>query len=155
MSTPSSLDLLNPRPWASRRRVPAGAIADTIDKWSQELIIAASNRDWTNPSLRRITPDFRAEFEHSNGIPINSWAEYRGIHEGIAADFPDYRFQTLDGVAEVDEKRGTGAVWLLLRVEGHPKDQVRESIIVFNWRCTDETWVCYKQKVVRGMLWDA
>lgn len=98
--------------------------------------------------------DFHTEFDHANGVPLNSWKDYVEHHERLAAEYPAYRFEILDSVADVYEDSGAGTVYLLLRVEGHPADVIRESTLVMYWQRRDDQWLCHGQKVIRGMNWD-
>lgn len=151
----NSLDLLNPRPFASRNHAWISETAKQIEQTSLELIRLASSREWKNPVFGHITPDYKAEFDHSDGVDLDSWDAYVKHHERLATANPEYRFESLDSVADIYENTGTGSVYILLRVTGHPVNVVRESIIVMYWKREREEWKCHGQKVIRGMLWNA
>lgn len=176
----TSLQLLAPRPWASRKHPSTytRSTAAHIQRVSLSLLTLASSRQWTDPLFTTyISPDYHAEFEHAGGVPLHTWKAYIEHHERLAERYPDYRFDCLDSVSDVFEKTGSGSVYLLLRVVGQPMGVVRESVIVMYWERVGavreeevgkvegvdegeemgkgERWRCVGQKVVRGMLWNA
>lgn len=155
MSKNSSLDLLNPRPFASRKHAWISETAKEIEQISVELIRAASARDWSNPLFKHVVPEYKAEFDHSDGVDLDSWDAYVKHHERLSTSNPEYCFETLDSVADIYENTGTGSVYILLRVTGHPANVVRESIIVMFWKREEDDWKCTGQKVIRGMFWNA
>ncbi|KAF2164443.1 hypothetical protein M409DRAFT_25321, partial [Zasmidium cellare ATCC 36951] len=121
MST--SLQLLAPRPWASRKN-PSTYTRETakyIQRISLELMALASSQQWTHPLFQKyISPSYHAEFDHAGGVPLHTWQAYIDHHDRLAEKYPEYRFEALDSVSDVYEKNGTGSVYLLLRVTGQP-----------------------------------
>lgn len=178
----TSLQILAPRPWASRK-APSTYTRPTalhIEKISLQLLSLTSSRNWTHPLITQyISPTYHAEFDHACGVPLHTWKAYVEHHERLAGRYPQYRYEALDSVSDVYDKGGTGSVYMLLRVHGQPVGVLRESIIVLYWERTgggvteigedvgmkregkeeemrgNERWICVGQKVVRGMVWNA
>ena len=153
-SSTSSLELLNPKPWASRKHAYTSETARELEDVSVKLLQAASARDWANVAFAKyILPDFVAEFDHSEGKSLDSWQAYVAHHERIATANPEYSFEVLNTAADVYESSGKAIIYLLLRVSGHPKNVQRESIMLMHWRRKQNEWRCYKERVIRGLHW--
>ncbi|KXT07707.1 hypothetical protein AC578_10175 [Pseudocercospora eumusae] len=149
-----SFDLLNPKPWASRRHTYTSETAKQLEALTEQLLVGASNQDWRNPIFRHMDPGFTAEFEHAGGRVLDSWQVFVDYHTKVVEANPGYRFEVLNTNADVYESNGSAVIWALLRVFDHPKDVVRESIVLMQWRRKHNEWKCYKQRVIRGMDWN-
>ncbi|KAF7195184.1 hypothetical protein HII31_03390 [Pseudocercospora fuligena] len=149
-----SFDLLNPKPWASRRHSYTSETAKQLEALTEQLLVEASNQDWRNPIFRYMDPEFTAEFEHAGGRVLDSWQVYIDHHNKVAEANPGYRFEVLNIAADVYEASGSAVIYALLKVFDHPKDVVRESIILMQWRRSHNEWKCYKERVIRGMDWN-
>ncbi|PIA93965.1 hypothetical protein CB0940_04652 [Cercospora beticola] len=149
-----SLEVLNPKPWASRKHTYTSETAKTLESLSRQIMEAATARDWQNTLFTKyVAPKFIADFEHSAGQVLDSWQAYIEHHERIASQNPYYGFEVLNTAADVYELSGKAIIYVLLKGFGHPKNVQRESIMLMYWRRREGLWRCHKEKVIRGLHW--
>lgn len=125
-----------------------------LEQLNARMVGRVSDHDWTHTDFQDfMDPDYKAYLEY-NDIPMSkNRDEYLENFKSFTNAYPDYSIGIHSINADVDDKHGKAKVWLFLRVYGHPKDLVRESVTVVHWRRKKGKWVCYKQNGIRGICW--
>lgn len=132
---PTSLDLLGARNWVTQEAYTTSSpVGAELERLTTEILEKASRQQWDDPLLfQHVVPDFIGEFDHSNGEKIDSFAAYRAHHGKLVEENPEYRFYPMNVSAQVYGSNGTAAVHVLLKVVGHPRDVVRESVVIVGY----------------------
>ena len=146
-----SLDIiLGERP-TPPENTPKSPVALELEDMGRKVAGAIATRNWDDPVFDHFAPNFKAYIEHSDVPVAKSVKEYQEVYNAIAAAHPDYSNEVLSINADVDEKRGRASVWVLMRVYGHPKGTVRESVTVAHLERKEGIWLFTRQHGIRGI----
>lgn len=151
----SSLDILNPAPWAGTKQLE-GTSDDTkmLEALSVTMIRSAAAQDWEHEIWQRLSANFVGEFSYgTTEEPVRNWKTFVAHHRAVRQQYPDYHFEIVDICIDVHERNGTASVYIMLKVTGHPSTLERASVLVLRWRRNGESWLCYREGVIRGVRW--
>lgn len=147
----NSLDILglSSKPSASQEKSPSAIHIEDLCARAANVI---STRNWDDQILLdHFAPDFEAFVEHSDTPVVRGAKDWMKVYAKLAADNPDYRNEVVSMISDVDEKAGTATVWMLMRIFGHPKDMVRESVTIIHAVRRNGKWLVLKQRGIRGI----
>ena len=106
--------------------------------------------DFTHPDFEAMSDDYTAYLEYQETPLARGKQAYLDNYRAFTAANPDYTIQPISVVADVHENNCTASVWMLLKVDGHPRDVQRESVTIVYWRRRAGKWQAYKQTGIRG-----
>lgn len=153
--TPDSLELLleaSNQPCATPRKpenkTPTAKLIEDLNK---RLVRHISDHDWDHPDFAEyVSEDYRAHLDYHDVPHIVGRDNYIASYRRFTEEHPAYRIEAISTVADVHENHSNAVVWMVLKVEGHPKDVQRESVTVMYWRRRAGKWQVYKQNGMRG-----
>lgn len=125
----SSLEILDPAPTSSSPPSATSRRKTRTEVYLEELGTAichcVSTQNWNHWAVGHITEDFEAYIEHADTPFVRNVEEYKQAYNSIAERYPGYRNELVDINAEVDERAGTAALWILLRIHHHPTQTMK------------------------------
>lgn len=151
------MELLGFPPLAVYEPFRKSPTAEYIEELSARISQSVRDHRWDDPVFEKhFARKFEGYIEHTYIRHLCGKDEYLRAHKDFAAAHPDYRNETVSMTTELSDESetSTATVWMLLRVHGHPKDTVRESVTFFYWKRCKGKWLLHKQGGVRGIQMD-
>lgn len=149
----NSLEMLLPhQPMASPlSRRQESATAELLEDLTCRITYRIATHDWTHPDFTElISDDYRSYLEYQSTPYACGREAYIANYRAFVDANPAYWIEPICTVADVHENNSTAAVWILLRVSGHPPGVQRESVTIAHWRRKAGRWHAYKQTGIRG-----
>ena len=128
--------------------------AEYIEGLSARISQCIRDHNYDDPVFKLFANKFEGYIEHTYIRHLCGKDEYVQAQKNFAAAHPDYRNECVSMTTQLDDEEGTATVWMLLRIHGHPKDIIRESVTFFYWKLCKGKWLLHKQGGVRGVQVD-
>ena len=108
-----SLQLLGLLPYHDK--APTSAIEKQLTELSMTILDCLNTRDWDNPALEFMAPDFQTSFDTSNKTWLAKGSkEVVALLRNLMETLPNYKSTFMDVGGVVDERTGKGSVWVCL-----------------------------------------
>lgn len=131
-----------------RTRTPTAQLLEDI---TYRLLDHVAAHDWTNPDFAAIlSEDYSAHLDYQEEPFVRGRDTFIDNYRTFTDSNPDYKITPISLLADVHENNSTAAVWMLLKVVGHPPDVQRESVTIIYFRRRAGKWQAYKQNGMRG-----
>ena len=126
--------------------------AQLLEDLTCRVVQRVAAHDFTHPDFdEAISDDYTAYLDYQETPLAHGKQAFLDNYRAFAAANPDYTIQPISVVADVHENNCTASVWMLLKVEGQPRDVQRESVTLVYWRRRAGKWQAYKQTGMRGV----
>lgn len=131
-----------------QHRTPTAKLLEDLNK---RLVRRISEHNWDHPDFTELmADDYRAHVEYQEVPYVVGRDNYIKNYRAFADAHPAYRLEPISTIADVHENNSTAVVWMLMKVDGHPKDVQRESVTLAYWRRRAGRWQAYKQTGIRA-----
>lgn len=125
-----------------------GAYLEALTTFISERL---SNRDWDHPVFEQhIVPYMKAFMDHREIPLMTSRQQYIEGFKEVSRENPNYKVETVNVSATVDEEHGTASVWMLLHIFNHPEGTRREGVPIFDWKLIAGKWMLTSMNGIRG-----
>jgi hypothetical protein len=126
--------------------------AQLLEDLTCRVVQHVAAHDFAHPDFdESMSDDYTAYLEYQETPLARGRQAYLDNYRAFTAANPYYTIQPISVVADVHENNCTASVWMLLKVEGHPRDVQRESVTIVYWRRRAGQWQAYKQTGMRGV----
>jgi hypothetical protein len=127
--------------------------ADRLERLSRALLHHINRRDYENPAVQLLAPNFR--YEDDEAPTASSRQEHLININELFKGSSEYSMDIKSSCSTVDEFRGTATVWVLLNMYSCPymkncEGLTRERMIEFEWRRKRDGWRCTREIGIRG-----
>lgn len=149
----SSLELLlsNELLTSPKRANHKTPTARLLEELCCRLVQHIADHDWNHPDFQELmADDYRSHLEYHDTPYAVGRDAYINNYRQFTETNPSYRIECVSAVADVHENNSTAAVWMVIKVDGHPRDVQRESVTIAYWRRRAGKWQAYKQLGMRG-----
>lgn len=127
--------------------------AKLLERLADRLLVHVAEHDFSHPDLYEyIVEDYTAYLEYfTEEQLLKGRNTFLSSYQAFVDANPHYSVELESVIADVNEKNGTAAVWMLINVTGHPAGVRRQSVTMQQFKRKGGKWRAYKQSGIRGM----
>jgi hypothetical protein len=123
-----------------------------LEKLATKMVMHIARHDFDHPDIKKyLIDDYAAYLEYQSKPFMKGREAFVENYRAFAKANPGYGLVVESIHADTNEKNGTSAVWMLLKVTGHPEGVIRESVTVQTWKRGDGMWKAHRQTGIRGV----